>query len=80
MSNNSRSSSSGIGFFGLLGAIFITLKLCGVIGWSWWYVLMPLYLPLCITLVVLAGILAATVGTIGFGALIASHVSKKFDE
>lgn len=28
---------------GLLGVIFITLKLCGVIAWSWWLVTMPLW-------------------------------------
>lgn len=32
-----------IGFLGLLALIFITLKLCGVIAWSWWLVLLPLY-------------------------------------
>jgi len=30
-------------FMGVLGLIFITLKLLGVITWSWWLVLMPLY-------------------------------------
>ena len=36
-------SSGGVGFFGLLGIVFIILKLCGVIGWSWWLVLLPIY-------------------------------------
>lgn len=35
--------TKGIGFFGLLGLIFITLKLCNVITWSWWYVTLPLW-------------------------------------
>lgn len=30
-------------FFGILGLIFITLKLTSVITWSWWFVLLPLY-------------------------------------
>ena len=29
-------------FLGLLGLIFIVLKLVGVIAWSWWIVLSPL--------------------------------------
>lgn len=29
-------------FLGLLGLIFIVLKLAGVIAWSWWIVLSPL--------------------------------------
>lgn len=35
-------SSGGLGFIGLLTIVFITLKLCGVITWSWWWVLSPL--------------------------------------
>jgi|DEB0MinimDraft_6_1074348.scaffolds.fasta_scaffold01406_4 hypothetical protein len=30
-------------FLGVLGLIFITLKLLSVITWSWWLVLLPLY-------------------------------------
>jgi len=29
----------GLGFFSLLTIVFITLKLCGVITWSWLWVL-----------------------------------------
>ena len=36
-------STSGIGFFGLLAIVFITLKLTNYIAWSWWYVLLPLW-------------------------------------
>jgi hypothetical protein len=39
----SSSSSSGIGFSGLLGIAFIVLKLTHVINWSWWYVTLPLW-------------------------------------
>lgn len=38
------SSSGGIGFTGLLTIVFVTLKLCGVIAWSWSWVLFPLIL------------------------------------
>jgi hypothetical protein len=33
---------------GILGVIFITLKLVGVITWSWWWVLLPIYGPLAL--------------------------------
>lgn len=36
----------GIGFGGLLALIFITLKLCNVIAWSWTWILSPLWIPL----------------------------------
>lgn len=32
----------GIGFVGLLQIVFIVLKLCGVINWSWVLVMLPL--------------------------------------
>lgn len=53
MSNNTTSSSSGIGFFGMLAIVFIALKLMGYIAWSWWWVLSPLWLPLVIILSIL---------------------------
>ena len=37
--------------FMLLGVVFMTLKLCKVIDWSWWFVLMPFYIPLGLFLV-----------------------------
>lgn len=40
MENNSKSS---LGFLSLLGLAFIILKLCNVINWSWWLVLLPLW-------------------------------------
>ena len=45
MSNTSANYSGGIGFPGLLAIVFITLKLTGVIAWSWWWVLSPLWIP-----------------------------------
>lgn len=47
--NNNNSSSGGIGFTGLLTIVFIILKLCNVISWSWWWVLSPLWIGLIIT-------------------------------
>ena len=43
MSESNNNSSGGIGVFGLLGVVFVTLKLCGVIGWSWWWVTAPFW-------------------------------------
>ena len=42
MSNNN--SSGGIGFFGILTIVFIILKLCKVISWSWLWVLSPIWI------------------------------------
>jgi hypothetical protein len=52
MANNTQSQSGGIGFFGLLAIVFITLKLTGYIAWSWWWVLAPLWAPLAVVLVI----------------------------
>lgn len=41
-------SSGGIGFCGLLFIVFLILKLCGVITWSWWWVTAPLWMPVAL--------------------------------
>ena len=40
------SSSKGMGIIGVLQIIFIVLKLVGVINWSWWLVLIPLWIDI----------------------------------
>lgn len=52
------SSSGGIGFFGLLGIVFITLKLTGVIDWSWWWVTAPLWGGAAVVIFILVLVLA----------------------
>ena len=37
------SSSGGVGVFGLLGVLFVALKLLGYIDWSWWWVTLPFW-------------------------------------
>ena len=61
------SSSGGIGFFGLLTIVFITLKLCGIINWSWLWVLSPLWISFLAFVIVLVGIflVAGTIFLIG---------------
>lgn len=46
-------SSGGIGFAGVLTIVFIVLKLCGVIAWSWWWVLAPVWITVAIYIVAL---------------------------
>ena len=47
-------------FVGALTIVFIVLKLVGVIAWSWWWVLSPLWIPVAVVLLILAisGIIA----------------------
>lgn len=58
-----------IGFFGLLGLLFIGLKLGGMIDWSWWLVLLPIYggVAFIACLVAFFGLVGA--GAMGVGAL-----------
>jgi uncharacterized membrane protein YdbT with pleckstrin-like domain len=47
-----KSSSSGVVVFGLLGVLFVALKLLNVIDWSWWWVTAPFWGGLAIGIVV----------------------------
>lgn len=53
MANESSSSSRGVGFTGALTLLFIGLKLCKVIDWSWWWVISPLWIGLAVVLIIL---------------------------
>jgi len=65
MSNYYHTSSSGIGFCGLLTILFIALKLLGKISWSWWWVLSPIWIPILIVLIIiLIGIIAIAIGAL----------------
>ena len=37
------SAGGGVGLIGLLGILFVGLKLTGYIDWSWWYVTLPFW-------------------------------------
>jgi hypothetical protein len=52
MSERTTSSSGGIGVGGRLGVVFVTLKLLGVIDWSWWWVTLPFWGGIVLWLVI----------------------------
>ena len=45
--------TGGLGLCGTVGVVFIVLKLVGVIDWSWWWVLAPIWIPTAIVIVAL---------------------------
>ena len=61
MANSSSDTTVSFPIFGLLGVLFVGLKLTGHIAWSWWWVLLPFYFWLPLLAVV--GIIAL----IGYG-------------
>ena len=52
-------ASKGVGFTGLLQLVFIVLKLCNVINWSWWLVLLPTLITCGIAVILFALLLWA---------------------
>ena len=44
-------SGYGIGF--ILFLVFLILKLCNVITWSWWWVTAPIWIPAALILIFL---------------------------
>ena len=59
---NKTSTIGGIGVIGALGIVFVVLKLCGVINWSWWLVTLPFWgvaaiaASICIVAIVVWGV------------------------
>lgn len=51
--NNNYYTTGGITFIDVLQIVFIVLKLCGVIKWSWWLVLTPLWISLGIAIILI---------------------------
>ncbi len=60
-------ASDGLGFGGALFLLFLGLKLCHVIDWSWWWVTAPLWAPLGVAVALLA-MYAVFVGAIALFA------------
>lgn len=60
---SSKSSNSGVGPTCLLGIVFITLKLTGFIGWSWWWVLAPFWGPLAVIVFICLIVSAVVLGS-----------------
>ena len=77
MGKSSTTINGGIGFANLLTVLFVALKLCSVIDWSWWWVLSPLWLPWVIVFAVMAAlgglIGTAKIAVMVFGRLCARH-------
>lgn len=42
----------GTGPLDLVTIVFIVLKLCKVIDWSWWWVFSPIWIPFAIIIVI----------------------------
>lgn len=59
MNNNSKKKKGSLGIVSILTIIFVILKLCGVIEWSWLWVLSPIWITLLITAIAFAVILIA---------------------
>ncbi len=59
-----RENNGGVGIGAVVLVVFIVLKLVGVIDWSWWWVLSPLWVGLA---AIVAGIVLYRAGAKGMG-------------
>ena len=54
--DNKNSGEGGLGFSIILFLIFLVLKLCNVITWSWWWVTSPLWTGAILYILFLVGV------------------------
>lgn len=73
MSEKSEGVSVGIGFWGGMFLVFLTLKLIGAIDWSWWIVTAPLWGPY----VIILAIMAVSFAVIGFVEIVVKIFSRR---
>jgi hypothetical protein len=57
---DNKNVSGGMSFSSVLALIFIVLKLCGVINWSWIWVLSPIWITFIIGLIAIGVIYLIT--------------------
>jgi membrane protein YdbS with pleckstrin-like domain len=52
-------TSSSVSYTGVLTLIFVVLKLCNVINWSWWWVFCPIWISFVLGafLIIILGII-----------------------
>lgn len=65
-----------IGVLTVLGCIFVTLKLCGIIAWSWWWVLLPFYFGMAVLVGVFVVGITGIFCVAGFSALLDKIIGK----
>ena len=53
MSKETTGVGSGSGGLTLLFLVFLVLKLTGVIGWSWWLITAPLWIPAILSMIII---------------------------
>jgi hypothetical protein len=73
---SSSNSSGGIGLPMILFLIFLVLKLCGIITWSWWWVTCPLWIGLAIGGVIMLIGLVVGGGALGIAGLLSMFTKK----
>ena len=63
---NENNRNIGVSFWGLLGLLFIALKLMEHIDWNWWWVLAPIWGPaaLIATIIILLFIVGLIISCI----------------
>jgi uncharacterized membrane protein len=60
-------SSSGVGSTMVQFLIFLTLKLTGLISWSWWWVTSPLWIPVLLAIAILIIIASVIIIAVALG-------------
>ena len=53
MNNNNNTSYAGLSFLDVLLVVFIALKIAKVIDWSWWLVLLPLWIQIGLVIIII---------------------------
>ena len=68
--SETRSISIGPDALGWIGIVFVTLKLCGIIDWSWWWVTAPFWGGFAIMLTIVVLVVLTSISAVVMAVLI----------
>jgi hypothetical protein len=75
--NVNSAAGGGISLSSLTFLVFLVLKLCNVIDWSWWWVTAPLWIPFAAVMVIFVVIVLFAIILNGITALVDNRKNRR---
>jgi hypothetical protein len=75
--NVNGAAGGGISLSSLTFLVFLVLKLCNVIDWSWWWVTAPLWIPFVAVIAIFVAVVLFAIVLDGITALVDNRKNRR---